>query len=1012
MSSRRIKGVISALAVGCTGYLLVSGLMIAPSKEEALQAYRYEKDQEVTYVSRTDAEHIRENGIISYADNELIVQLAGDTSEEEASQLAKKNGAELSGFISPTDTCQWKLSDSCDLEELNMYADEITELTEVAYASVNYILEYQAQDMSTSESGKWKKKEYHWGYEDIHADQVWEYVDQMNSPINIGISDMGFQTHDDLDYTIVRQGDMSSQGIVEIVLDKMKEMLLTDRLEKLLTSQPMDKDAQHGTHVTGIAAAVCNNKKGIAGVYPDPTGQGEVLAYAQLYEDGTYISTIQDMDDVARMLLNDTKVINMSLGVGDEACYSAYKEHDSSVQKSHAEEYLKNCAEVWGDYLGRFIDDDYEFLLVNSSGNASNHSQGNGQGKLYEAIDAPEGKEQYQIVNKGGEGAVIDAEYSYPLLYLNNEKVKERIICVGAYGKDHLLTRFSNMSQRVDILAPGYDIYSTCNESLMSKSGTSMAAPYVTGAVACIWSLDDRLTASEVRKLLLQEMYDANPEMILDVDTNIKKPMLNLETSMSQAERYIEEHREELEDRTSNHGIPMTVIAKIKDIGVRPELKGHTREQMMEELEQYAQSVMIEDAVITITNEDGEVVYDHRELLQKSGKVSESSRDNNLINFFLSEGDYTVTVEAEGYEPVTVEHMNPQKAYPENHYPMVYEIIGMTMWEFELEPIVDTDLYADVQWWRKKEEDDTDQFTEYLEEELIPKYGVMATEEIIKMPGYMDAVWLEPEDLQGILAVKIDDYDSDKRTEMLLVRSSCEEMDREELMKTEDQGGGTRIFLEMYEYNSQTRRVECSDSVELVPCGKYRSMSDRVHTGIFTYSNDGTKYIGIDSYYYMEAGITTVSLYQYQNRAFEYVMGACRQRLGSGYESVSETDYEPEAGEITMGTTTWTGDGGAWKMAGDYDAAGKTEENAEVRENIQKLDAIYAELLKKYGLSANDIRLSWDNQEWDARTAGIYTSEEGDLSVMASMATCYVYRDMREYHLFREDPAGSLDAYR
>lgn len=1011
MGNRFIKIVFSVLAVGCAGYMLVSGLFTSQSQEEAMQAYRYERNGEVTYVSRTDADHIRENGFFSYADNELIVQLADSIDEEKVRQIARENEAELTGFISVTDTCQWTLQKSYELEELKTYADEIATLPEVEYASVNYFTEYQeqSQDMPSKESGKWEKDKYNWGYMDIHANQAWKYIDEMKSPINIGIMDMGFQVHEDLDYTILRQGSLKKE---ETLLDKAKKLILTDRLMDLSSSQPSHKDAQHGTHVTGIAAAVCNNKKGIAGVYPNPTGQGEIYAYAIVYEDGAAISTIQQMNDVARMLLNDTKVINMSVGLKDAACYSAYKEHDSTERRSHVEEFLNDRGEVWEDYLGRFIDKGYEFLIFNTAGNASNHSQGSGTGKLYKAIEAPEGSAQYELVWKGGESAVIGAEYSYPLTYLDDRKVKERIICVGAYGKDRLLTRFSNMSQRVDILAPGFDIYSTCNDSLKSKDGTSMAAPYVTGTAACIWSLDERLTASEVRQLLLQEMYDdVNPETILDVDTNVTKPILNLEASINQASRYVEEHQEELQERTVNHGIPMIIIAKIAGDGVELKLTG-TREQRAEELKKYAKKVMIEDAVITIRNEDGEVLYDHKELLQKASKASESERDDKLINFFLPEGNYTVTVEAEGYEPLTVKNMNPRQGYPTNSLAIAYDFVGMTTWEFELEPIVDSKLLIDPKWWGKK--DYTNQFMKYLEEKLIPEYGVMPTQEIVKMPGYMDMVWLEPEELQGILAVKIDDYDGDKRNEMLLVRSACEQMDRDELMETDDRGGGTGIFLEMYEYSN---KVKLTDSIELIPCGKYRVMSDRVHTGVFTYSNDGTEYIGIDNYLYMEGGTTTVSLYRYKDGTFQYVKGTCRQWLVSGYESVSETDHEPEADEITMGTAAWTGDGSAWKQAGDYYASGRTEEREEVRENIQKLDAIYADLLKEYGLLSNDVRLywynqDWDNQDWDARTADIYTAEEGELSVVASMATCYIYRDMREYHLFREDPAGSLDAYR
>ena len=82
------KILFCSFAVVCAGLLLAFGLFFPQTEAEELQAYRYEKNGEVTYVSRTDAEHIQESGQFSYADNELIVQLADGVSEEEAVRLA------------------------------------------------------------------------------------------------------------------------------------------------------------------------------------------------------------------------------------------------------------------------------------------------------------------------------------------------------------------------------------------------------------------------------------------------------------------------------------------------------------------------------------------------------------------------------------------------------------------------------------------------------------------------------------------------------------------------------------------------------------------------------------------------------------------------------------------------------------------------------------------------------------------------------------------------------------
>lgn len=868
-----VKGTLTVISIGFTGYLLAAGLFAPESEEETLQAFRYEKDGEVVYTSRTEPEYMGtdESTPSAYADNELIVQLTEGTSEKEAESIARENQAELVGFISITDTCQWRFDEAYSLEELKAYADELTELPQVEAVYVNFFTEYESDAMPSSESDEWRRQQsYRWGYLNIHADVVWDYVDDMKDPINIGIMDAGFQLHDDLDYIIVRKGG----NITEF----NEVMDLGERIIRFFRSEDNDSggrnetvamELEHGTHVTGITAATCDNNIGIAGVYPDPTGEGDIYAYAYRYENGTEISDIQTMADLARLLLNGVKVVNHSAGEGSLMAFTMFREHDSDKRKSGGEAELAARAEAWENYLGRLIDKDYEFLLFNSAGNASCHANDTENGCKYEYTQAGKGEPQYKMIASGGEMAVVEPQYNSPWLYIDNDKVRERIICVGAYDQNREIASFSNMGERIDILAPGVDIYSTGNNELVCGSGTSQATPYVTGAAACIWSMDEKLTASEVRTLLMQEMYiNQIRESITDQDINITKPVLNLAYSMSQIKRYVEEHQEE------------------------------------------------------------------------------------------------------------------------------------------------QDASADEKKLSEEPEDYSEKFMEFLEKELIPQYSVMPVEEIKKTPGVAagsgtgTCVWLAPADLQGILAVEINDYDGDGEDEMLLIRSTCEEMDMQELSGTSDQGGGVRIYMEMYECDGN---VKLADSQELVPCGKYRVTYHEIQTGFFTYSNDGTKYIGVDSNFIMNETITTLALYQYRDEAFQYVKGFCRQRQGSCYEAVYTADSEPEQTNITF-APTFTEDTNGWTILEDY--RDEQASASELEEVALDLNEVYYEQLKTYGLNSNDVRLLWDRPQRDARTADIYTSDKGELSVVASIATTLDYQGLTAYHLFREDPAGSLDAYR
>ena len=63
------------------------------------------------------------------------------------------------------------------------------------------------------------------------------------------------------------------------------------------------------------------------------------------------------------------------------------------------------------------------------------------------------------------------------------------------------IANFSNAGERVDIFAPGTDIYSTTeNSKYGKKSGTSMATPHISGVAAMVWSANNNLTGAQVKE--------------------------------------------------------------------------------------------------------------------------------------------------------------------------------------------------------------------------------------------------------------------------------------------------------------------------------------------------------------------------------------------------------------------------------------------------------------------------------------------------------------------------------
>ena len=113
------------------------------------------------------------------------------------------------------------------------------------------------------------------------------------------------------------------------------------------------------------------------------------------------------------------------------------------------------------------------------------------------------------IAAAGNDSSNNDTTGSYPSNYSTAASLGyESVVAVASLASDGGLSSFSNYGgSQVDLAAPGSEIYSTLpGGAYGTYSGTSMAAPHVTGAVALYASAYSNATASQIGSALLSSV--------------------------------------------------------------------------------------------------------------------------------------------------------------------------------------------------------------------------------------------------------------------------------------------------------------------------------------------------------------------------------------------------------------------------------------------------------------------------------------------------------------------------
>lgn len=142
---------------------------------------------------------------------------------------------------------------------------------------------------------------------------------------------------------------------------------------------------------------------------------------------------------------------------------------------------------------------------------------------IQNALKYAEEKDVLVIVSAGNSNENLDAVFSYPNDYYNVEDKNEYInnlIIVGGVNhtiNEKFMYQFSNFGKKnVDIMAPATDIW--CLDPLRKYTmddGTSFSAALTSGAATLIRSHYPKLTAKQVKEIILESVVRYDIEVIL-----------------------------------------------------------------------------------------------------------------------------------------------------------------------------------------------------------------------------------------------------------------------------------------------------------------------------------------------------------------------------------------------------------------------------------------------------------------------------------------------------------------
>ncbi|WP_024859093.1 S8 family serine peptidase [Ruminococcus albus] len=475
-----------------------------------------EEDIGEIFFSPVDSDHIAtaNDGVSMYADNEILVVAADGVTKNQIENLAKQYDAEIVGYIEKTGDYQWKLNSG----DPNVVVVELRNNDLLVEVELNYISEVETENYNVG--NRWNSDPHGgtelnqnnaewWGINRIKAPAAWRIMEENNPvPVKVGLIDGGFnEKHNDLDFA--ENGIFYQNG-------KNGTQLFSEWRNQTVTKDGIQYDktfyyTYHGSHVAGTMAANGQNENGIIGVYP--YGNDRLYGVSIHGAEGNFssdnsptkvndkASSMQYKVALSELIVRNVKVINYSYG------WHAIKRYKNDGSLCPQIESRDKSIAITTDFLNRLLKCGYDFVIVCAAGNDSNNNQ-----TLRNNVDH------------------LESEYSSVFAGITDPEIKARIIVVGSIDNNNRISDFSDAGERVDIFAPGRDIWSTWSEydrngNIITNQyneidGTSMASPHIAGVAANVWSMNNSLTGKQVKTIVCNSALKDENGHILEAYTS------------------------------------------------------------------------------------------------------------------------------------------------------------------------------------------------------------------------------------------------------------------------------------------------------------------------------------------------------------------------------------------------------------------------------------------------------------------------------------------------------------